>query len=345
MRIFLNEIMQALKQGQPVELVSILESSGSTPRRAGAMMAVLPGGRSIGTIGGGNVEFEAQKLAFILLDKHSDALRRFRFLPNDAASLGMVCGGDVTLLFHYFSAQNQQCLNVLQDLLNRIAKHENQITWFLQKVEYHRVIDFGLADNTGVYHITEKPEHLDTLLQERAVFDGIWFATPVIQANRTLIFGGGHVSQALVPLLSTLDFRPIVFDDRPEFSNPELFPQAEHVICGNFRRLGEQISITNNDYIVIITRGHQADYEVLTQVLHSDARYIGCIGSQKKLALCRERLLSHGFTTEEYERLHAPIGLPIGSETPEEIAVSIAAEMIAVRAKKSVIQKACPAAS
>ena len=103
-------------------------------------------------------------------------------------------------------------------------------------------------------------------------------------------------------------------------------------IYGSFEEVSRHITITPDDYVVIMTRGHQADYEVLTQVLRSGAKYIGCIGSRRKLALCREKLLEAGFTAEEYARVHAPIGLAIGAETPAEIAVSVTAEMIAVRA-------------
>ena len=132
--------------------------------------------------------------------------------------------------------------------------------------------------------------------------------------------------------LASLGFRPVVYDDRPEFADPALFPKAEKTLCGDFAWLSEQVTVTPEDYVVVMTRGHQADYEVLTQVLRSGAKYLGCIGSKRKLALCRERLLAAGFTDEEYARLHAPIGLAIGAQTPEEIAVSVAAEMIAVRA-------------
>ena len=118
----------------------------------------------------------------------------------------------------------------------------------------------------------------------------------------------------------------------PWASAPWCTTKAEKTLCGDFARLSEQVTVTPEDYVVVMTRGHQADYEVLTQVLRSGAKYLGCIGSKRKLALCRERLLAAGFTDEEYARLHAPIGLAIGAQTPEEIAVSVAAEMIAVRA-------------
>ena len=170
------------------------------------------------------------------------------------------------------------------------------------------------------------------LLESRAVFREGWFALPAVRGGKVYIFGGGHVSQALVPAIAAVGFRPVVYDDRPEFADPALFPRAEAALCGPFTALSEQVCVTPDDYVVIMTRGHQADYEVLTQTLRSGAKYIGCIGSKKKLSICRDRLLAAGFTAEEYARVHAPIGLAIGAETPEEIAVSVTAEMIAVRA-------------
>ena len=311
MREFFREIVHALEEGRPVELVSIAASDGSTPRGAGAMMAVFPGGGITGTIGGGNVEFECQRLAAELLERGGDALRQFRFTLGDAASLGMVCGGGVTVQFQYLPAGEQRIIAVLRDLIE--ADGGNRDTWLLRRIE-------------------GEPEELELLCGNQAVFARKWLSIPVVKAGRTYLFGGGHVSQALVPVLASLGFRPVVYDDRPEFADPALFPKAEKTLCGDFARLSEQVTVTPEDYVVVMTRGHQADYEVLTQVLRSGAKYLGCIGSKRKLALCRERLLAAGFTDEEYARLHAPIGLAIGAQTPEEIAVSVAAEMIAVRA-------------
>ena len=205
-------------------------------------------------------------------------------------------------------------------------------TWLLRRIQGERVTAMGLADRDGVRHLDCPPDHLAELLKSGTVFAEGWLSIPVVKAGRTYLFGGGHVSQALVPVLASAGFRPVVYDDRPEFSDPALFPQAEKTLCGEFTRLAEQITVTPEDYVVVMTRGHQADYEVLAQVLRSGAKYLGCIGSKRKLALCRDRLLADGFTEAEYRRLHAPIGLAIGAQTPEEIAVSVAAEMIAVRA-------------
>lgn len=327
MREFIREVVHALEAGQNVELVSVVASGGSTPRGAGAMLAVFPGGRTAGTIGGGNVEYEAAKLAQTLLETGEDALRHFRFVQGDAASLGMVCGGDVTVQFQCLPAGDAAVVTLLRDLLEATGK--NADTWLVRRLEDGRVTAMGLADRDGARYLEEVPAGL---LQNKAVFRDGWFAVPAVKAGRVYIFGGGHVSQALAPAIAAVGFRPVVYDDRPEFADKALFPQAEEVLCGSFEELSRQVKVTPDDYVVIMTRGHQADYEVLTQTLRSGAKYLGCIGSKKKLALCRDRLLAAGFTAEEYARVHAPIGLAIGAETPEEIAVSVTAELIAVRA-------------
>lgn len=330
MREFLRQIVHKLEDGVPVELVSLVASSGSTPRGAGAMLAVFPEGSSIGTIGGGNVEYSAQLLAKELLTQERDALREFRFVQGDAASLGMVCGGDVTVQFQYLSPNEPATVLVLRDLME--ASGENLNTWLVRRLEGSQITAMGTGDRNGFRHLSHGPASWDTLLQNHAVFQSPWFAVPVVQAGRVYIFGGGHVSQALTSIIASVGFRPVVYDDRAEFADPARFPLAENVLCGSFNALSDVIHVTPDDYVVIMTRGHQADYEVLTQTLRSGAKYLGCIGSRKKLALCRDRLLLAGFTAEEYAQVHAPIGLAIGAETPEEIAISITAELIAVRA-------------
>ena len=328
MREFLREIVHALEAGTPVELVSVLTASGSTPRGAGAMMAVFPGGRSSGTIGGGNVEYEAQKLAAELLKSGEDAQRSFRFVQGDAASLGMVCGGDVTLQFQYLPGEDEHAVSVLRRLVELTG--ESTGAWLVRRFADGCAVTMEALSAADSIH-----SELSPLMKERPVLteDG-WFAIPVVRPGKVYIFGGGHVSQALVPVLASVGFRPVVYDDRPEFADPALFPAAVGTFCGPFTALSEQVALTADDYVVIMTRGHQADYEVLAQTLRSGAKYLGCIGSKKKLALCRDRLLAAGFTAEEYARVHAPIGLAIGAETPAEIAVSVAAELIAVRAGK-----------
>ena len=148
------------------------------------------------------------------------------------------------------------------------------------------------------------------------------------QGTTVYIFGGGHVAQELVPVLNHLNFTCIVFDDRPEFANPDIFPEAEKCIVGSFEHLNDYIEIGPQDFVCIMTRGHQFDYLVEKQILKTPASYIGVMGSRSKTKIIREKLLADGFREEEVGRLKSPIGLDIKAETPAEIAISIAGELI-----------------
>lgn len=321
MRTLLRTLLRALEAREPAMLVSVLAASGSTPRGAGAAMAVLGDGSAQGTVGGGNVEYEALRLAGELLRAGESALRDFRFTPGE--DLHMVCGGEVQLHFHFLPGGDPEAVGVFRRLLEDAG--ENRDCWLLRRLEGPEVRELRAAAGPD-------PGLPRELLGERAALAGDWFSLPVNRAGFVYLFGGGHVSQALSPVLASAGFRCAVWDDRPEFACRERFPQAERFFCAPFEEVSARLRITGDDYVVIMTRGHQADYTVLAQVLRSGARYLGCIGSRRKLALCRDRLLAEGFTAEEYARVHAPIGLAIGAETPAEIAVSVAAEMIAVRA-------------
>ena len=149
-----------------------------------------------------------------------------------------------------------------------------------------------------------------------------YYVEPLTTAGYAYIFGGGHVAQELVPVLSRVGFAPIVFEDRPDFARKELFSEASE-------------TITPDDYIIIMTRGHQADFEVLRQALLTPATYVGVIGSRSKIATTNRRLVEAGIPEAELSRIHAPIGLPILGETPAEIAISITAELILHRAKRT----------
>lgn len=145
---------------------------------------------------------------------------------------------------------------------------------------------------------------------------------------RLVIFGGGHISLSLVKLGKMLGFHVTVADDREEFANPRRFPEADRVLCGSFERIFEEIPDLPANYYVVVTRGHQADELCVRQILRRKYAYLGMIGSRSKVAKTKETLAQYGFSHEKIEEIHAPIGLKIGAVTPEEIAVSIAAEII-----------------
>lgn len=164
--------------------------------------------------------------------------------------------------------------------------------------------------------------------------DQDYFTEQIGVSDKVYIFGGGHVSQQLVPLLARTGFRCVVLEDRPEFADSSLFPDAVDVKLIDFQKIDQWITVGEDDYACIMTRGHAYDTIIQAQLLRTPVYYIGVIGSAAKKAQVYEQLHAQGFTSEDTGRIISPIGLPIQAETPEEIAVSITAQMILQRAKR-----------
>ena len=162
------------------------------------------------------------------------------------------------------------------------------------------------------------------------------FAEQLNSSGRVYIFGGGHVAQALEPVLTNIGFRCVVMDDRPDFTRRELFPTAEEIKLIDFGNIAASVNITGEDYVCVMTRGHAFDTVVQSQILPLRPYYVGVIGSRAKAAGVRRQLIeNYGVSEADCDIVTTPIGLDIGAETPAEIAISIAAQLIAVRAGRS----------
>lgn len=326
MKTILHAMLTALERGESCVLCSIFATSGSSPRGAGAKMAVFADGTTLGTVGGGAVELHSTQRALEAIRTGGSELKSYDLRPNDVCDIGMICGGRVTVYFQLFTPTQKEDIAVLRrwhDLLD-----EDIDLWLLLSLAGDQVREFRVLTRDEI------PQEEKKLFTSRAVWDGERYAEPLARAGKVCIFGGGHVGRALAPVLASVGFRVVVFDDREAFAKRENYPAADEVVCGDFADIYASVTLTPNDYAVIMTPGHQADYEILAQALKSEATYIGCIGSRGKVAKTRTRLLEAGFAEEDIARIHSPIGLPILAETPEEIAVSIAAEMIEHRAKR-----------
>ena len=145
------------------------------------------------------------------------------------------------------------------------------------------------------------------------------------------LFGAGHICTFVAPLAKMVGFRVAVIDDREEFANRERFPNADEIIVCPFADAFDRIAISANAYVAIVTRGHLHDRDVLNAALQTDAGYIGMIGSRRKRDIIYASLMKEGFSAARLKEVHSPIGADIGGETPEEIAISIVAELIAER--------------
>lgn len=186
---------------------------------------------------------------------------------------------------------------------------------------------------------TEKPKHLSFNLGQDAAYDnGLIcggqldiYVEPVLPVPRAFIFGAGHISKSLSKAASLAGFDTVVIDNRDTFANRERFPEASEVYAAEYEEVFPRLAVNETSYLIIVTRGHRDDMRVLRWAVGAGARYVAMIGSKRKVIGVIRELEKEGIAPEAFERVHAPMGLEIGAVTPEEIAVSVVAEMIAVR--------------
>ncbi len=305
-----------LKAGRPVAEALVLGTAGSAARHAGARMLVLSDGTLLGTIGGGSPELQTQQLCREALAGAAPVLKVFKRGVVDIA-----CGGAQTIGIRVLGPAD---LPVLESALAAVDAGEPAAV----------SVDWSLG--APVCEPTEYSGATPAWENKR-------FYEPVLPADRCVIFGGGHVGRALVPALAAIDFEVTVFDDRPEVALPENFPAASRVILGSFQDIAANITLTSRDYVVVMTHGHVADEDVVGQAVAYSPAYLGCMGSRHKRKVLEEVVASRGATPEQIASLDLPIGLSIDAVTPAEIAVSVAAKMIQVRAsKRGEVEHPCP---
>ena len=330
MRNMLKTMKSMLSGGEDLVLVTVIASSGATPRGAGARMLIGREGRICGTIGGGAVEYRSQQIAAKVLEEKTSLGQDFTLTKDDVQNLGMICGGACNVFFHYLPGGDAHTIRLCDQAEEEFRKGGN--LWLLTDVGENG--QMGLyGDDFGFWGISV-PENLT--LSRHPERTGNLFAEQINTSGRVYIFGGGHVAQELVPVLAHVGFRCGVMDDRAEFTKPELFPGAEAVICGDLRKISDYMTIGGEEYVCVMTRGHAYDTVVQAQVLKCRPTYCGVIGSAFKAAGVRRTLKEeYGLCDEELDLVTTPIGLNIKGETPAEIAISIAAQMILHRAERN----------
>lgn len=339
----LSAINNSYENNENFVIATALEKSDSTPRNQGAKMLIKQDLSIEGTIGGGLVEaLTIQAAAKVFTEKafHIEKL----VLSDDNGCLGMICGGDLNILLEYVDYNDKVRMKFFEEItmlennkidfviITRIPKEENKIT-HLEK---------WICTETGLYG-AESDEILSIIKGIKENFDAIKYREPFLEMNQyfiepffnndnVYILGAGHVGKVLAELCKILGFYVVVVDDREEFASNERFKTADEIIVvPSFDCLTDYIRINQHSYVIIVTRGDNYDKEVLAQMLFTEAQYIGMIGGKNKCRHIHECFLEDGFTPNELERVHCPIGLPIHGKTTEEIAISIVAEMIQVR--------------
>jgi xanthine dehydrogenase accessory factor len=341
-----------LSEGQPFVLATIIGRQGSVPRTAGAKMLIAKDGSIHGTIGGGQMESLAIQAALDLFTNGPAQLLTFDLTGEDASSNDMICGGNTDVLLDLIAPTNEITVvfNAWCKALNRGRKcyfatlvygNNQKVTDVEHCLLYPEGSLVGnlppsvssveqllakVRPTVGITELTEftviRQDHMTLILE------------PSARLRTVYIFGAGHVAKPLASLASMLSFRVTVLDDRAAFANPERFPDADEIrVIEDYGGAFAGVTIEANDFIVILTRGHIHDKTVLGQALRTKAGYIGMIGSRRKRDTIYSKLIDEGFSREDLDRVHSPIGMNIGAETPEEIAVSIIAELIQTRSR------------
>lgn len=335
MRYLIKNIIQLLKVKESFALATIVKQQGSAPREAGARMLVRRDGSTLGTIGGGALEAAVCESALELMDQGRPGC-----LSLNLNDLGMFCGGQVEVVVDFIDAHQQENLEVYEVLLNGLKAGEKVwLLHFLPDGEAKPASPGLFTSRGGVYG--PAPFNNPVLWEEIKRIDRFTFlddwnlvVEPLSGATTALIFGAGHIAQRLVPLLNMVGFITVVIDEREEYANRERFIDANSILVSDYSKAFKRLGIGKQSYIVVVTHSHAHDREVLARALKTRAAYIGMIASQTKREIIFRALLDDGFYPDDLNRVYSPIGLKIGAETPEEIAVSIAAEMIKVRSER-----------
>ncbi len=341
MREILTELTEAVGRGRPVAYTALVETRGSTPQKAGAVMLVYEDGSQAGTLGGGCVEAEVKRRALRLLDDGRTELLTFN-LDNDYGwDDGLICGGRMTMLVDPIRSSGE--LDYYETFAGVLAEGRGcteAVVLDEEKSGGGRPTDRFLFDDTGAQVAAragdDAPAGLTDSLQSLSARRRPYVAAgtsfmPQLKRCRLLIVGAGHVGQNVARLAESVDFDVWVVDDRAEYCNPERFPGARRLMVAPIDSALSGLEIDANTFCVIVTRGHNHDEEALYHLVETPAAYVGMIGSRRKIKLIFEDLLGEGISRESLGRVRAPLGFEIGSQSVPEIAVSIVAELVAVR--------------
>jgi xanthine dehydrogenase accessory factor len=343
-----RELFALIKKKRPAALATIIEARGSTPQAEGASALFSTEGLICGTIGGGVVEAEVQRKALSAIKRKKSSLLTFNLAHESSQENGAICGGRLRILLETQPEKNEPAFRALLQSLKR--RKPGVLATHIRKDPSKKSL--------GICRLWTGPEiRPDDLLAtpfsgfereiRRAVLEkkpllvhqkpGTLYLEPHFPLPRLLIAGAGHIGQAVAHLGKLLDFEVIVIDDRPEYACREKFPSADRIIVADIGEAVRKFPISSDTYIVIVTRGHARDEDVLRACIKRRTGYIGMIGSRRKAGLLREKFLGRGWAAPaEFDRIYSPIGISIHSKTVQEIAVSIAAELVSVRFKNQV---------
>lgn len=313
---FWQHILNKLQDNQKVYILTVIENFGSSPGRKGFKMLVAQDGFIFGSVGGGVMEFSLVEEALQLLKQENSPtfIKKQIHKGNIKDGSGMICSGEQTVAFHCLDSNH---VSVIENIIYCLLKGEKGT---LSLTPNSLCFSYDLLENQFKYNINSKDD---------------WFFNEHIGFRETLyIIGGGHVGVAVSELFIKLGFYVVVFDNRENLNTLENNNSAHQKLVVDYTKIVDFINEGNSSYVAIMTNKYTDDKLVLSKLLKGNYKFIGVLGSKAKLQTMWGVLLKEGFTQEELNKVNAPIGLSIKSETPEEIAVSIAAQIIQIKNRK-----------
>ena len=334
-------------------LATVTGTEGSTPQKPGSSALFNQAGLVSGTVGGGILEGKVQEISRQALYSKEPVLSHFMLDNSVSNGEDALCGGKISVLIDPLLSENIPVYKAIKESAE--ARIPGVLMTVVTKADDDRVLvsRYWIMETLREF-IPEKlkpvvePE-IGSLLSGSDSYDfreiqlpengdepsRIIYLEPVIPPPRLFIAGAGHIGKALSQIGKMLGFEITVIDDRHEFANPENIPFANHIVVDDIGKAISRIDKSRDTFIVIVTRGHKDDGDALRACIGSDAAYIGMIGSKSKVALKRMEFIEKGWATpEQWDKIHAPVGVDIKSKTIEEIAVSIAAQLIQVKNEK-----------
>ena len=338
-----QQLAGLLERKERLAFAVLVETKGSTPQKCGAKAIFLPDGRILGTLGGGCLEAETRQKALRALETGEPF--SFRAVLDDDFGWddGLICGGSVQT----FVQPDPHSDKVWQALLAEPAKRKRRVLATITTGDHvgKRALFAGneliVADDLPADLLSElavkcanllaepEPEPISHTLQSPSLSV---YLEPILPQPVLVICGGGHIGCAVGKLAAWSGFDVVAIDDRVSFANKERFPDAKQIIVDEPAKVMKDFPIDADTYLCIVTRGHKHDAVILKEVIHKPAAYIGMIGSKRKVRTLMEGFIEEGVATaEDFRRIRTPMGLAIHSLTVEEIAVSVLAELIAVR--------------
>jgi len=347
-----------LEQGKKIVLATVVNTKGSTPQKIGSKLLIRKDGSTIGTLGGGCVEGDIWFESKTMLEENTPEESRYReYTLNQelAEEEGLVCGGTMFFLLDKLepNKSNIEYLRTLQNSLNGKEGGKSLITLVDSTnnkimTGTKKIFDFDQTSNIKNDEIFADPNQIEDVINNRQnkcvkLEDGNeWYVEMYTTPSTLLICGGGHIANSLAPLAHKLNFNVWITDDRKEFANSNRFPNAERIVNDLPENALKSLPVTENTYIIIATRGHRYDLVATQAAVSTNAKYIGLLGSMRKAILVSEDLLKNGIPEDKVKAIRSPVGLDLRGRSPDEIAVSIIAEMLMIREGGTGLSMAMP---